>query len=826
MFFKKKDLLEVQKEMDFSSEISAKDLSELLRHNQEVIIDKISRKVDETGFSTENLTNIIYDISKYVEIQMSTINKVTDEINNYSALAQEVFSSTLSSKETAAGTLKIARNGTDAANKSIDAMKEIEKSVDYVMNVINILSKKAGQIDDMLKMIKEIADQTNLLSLNASIEAARAGELGRGFAVVAHEVKKLAERSADSVSQISKTINEIDDTISHTIDAMEKSRDKVKQGFEIEKSTMKVFNGIIDAVNTSANVTDEISSALSDQTESLQKIIESTDEMDKASEKVMKKVELAALNTQYNKSAMRLLSNFIKDLNDVTEELKNKKNDIHQQEYTLKTCLGDSPRSFDPAIAFDQGAMRLLSNVYTGLLIPGLSGDVLPGLAKSWYVEEDNLTWIFNLRKGAKFHNGREIVAEDVKFSFERLLSPELNSSNAWFLSLVEGSSDFNKGKTREVSGIKILDKYRVSIKLSSPYSGFLLNLAQNCCGILDKNDLKQGKITGCGPFKIENLNEKGCQLVAFREYFGGCPYVDKIDVIFMDDNAEREFINGKYDFLIIEEKKSIDVLKGSKYESKIELNSVMDTYFVGINLKSKSQYVKDKECRYALNLAVNRKRIIDEVMGKMAVESKGPIPPSIIDNSYLKHLEYNPQKAKEILRSKGIDIKNEKLRMLVRKDKIGSVFERIKELVKNDLEAIGIQCLEEKVLSSEYYNDNSIDKCDLLFADWIADTGDADNYLEPLFDADSKNNFIRYKNKNIHEMLSDARQIVNPEKRISMYKDIQNVIIDDVPWIFLYHPLAGVVTRDGIIGARLSSLGTIRFEDIIINGENNTSLH
>ncbi|WDC84348.1 ABC transporter substrate-binding protein [Caloramator sp. mosi_1] len=124
-------------------------------------------------------------------------------------------------------------------------------------------------------------------------------------------------------------------------------------------------------------------------------------------------------------------------------------------------------------MAFDQQSAKIFINVHAGLLLPGLGVDIYPGVAKSWYVEEDNLTWIFNLKKGIKFHNGREVTAQDVKYSFERLLSPKLNSPNSWFLFDIEGAAEYNAGKVREVSGIKVLDRYCISLKLKSHIQDF-----------------------------------------------------------------------------------------------------------------------------------------------------------------------------------------------------------------------------------------------------------------------------------------------------------------------------------------------------------------
>lgn len=793
--------------------VRVEDETAILKHNQECTVDKIGRKIEETGFAVENLIGITQKVAQSVEVQMESISKVASEITNYSALAEEVFASTEDSKRIADKTMEAAQDGSKTVNKSIEAMEEIQSAVDYAKNTVMELSSKAVHIDDMLKAIKDIANHTNLLSLNASIEAARAGEAGRGFAVVAQEVKNLAERSAETAGYISKTIEEINQSITATIDAMDKSGDKVKEGSEIANNTLNAFNNIISAVTTSANVAQEINSAVSKQTQSLEEVISSTEEMNTVSNNVIAMVEIASLDTQYTKASLQQLSKVSRNLNTISGMLLDKMNVRERAESILRTCLVNAPLTYDPAMAYDQDSGQILVNVHSGVLTQGASGEILPGIAKSWYVEDDNLTWIFNLRKGAKFHNGAEVTAEDVKYSFERLLNPEVNSANNWYLEQLEGSQEYASRKAHEVSGIKILDRYRIALKLSSPYSGFLLNLSQFSCSIICKAEAVKGTIVGCGAYIIESKNDEGCSLKAFKDYYAGTPYVDKVIIKFNEGKAGDEFKDGKYDFVLVDGKESRDKLED--YASKIKMRSILGSYYVGFNLESNSPAVKDADIRKALNHAVNKKRIIDEILGGMAVESKGPVPPDMIPSDNLTAFDYSPSIAKDILRKKGAN--SLRLKVISREGNEDSLFNRITKFVVEDLKAVGVECAVEKVPLDKYLNPETIKKCDLFISRWIADTGDPDNFLQPLFNPATVTDFTRYDNSEVTQMMNDAKGIINPIKRMNVYKDIQGKLVNDIPWIFLYHPQIGSIAREGILGVRQSPLGLMRYEDIIM---------
>ncbi|WP_029451953.1 ABC transporter substrate-binding protein [Clostridium algidicarnis] len=793
--------------------ISSQNKIAILKHNQKCIVNKLSNKIDETGFATENLIEITTDINKYVEVQMSSIDKLVNEITNYSALAEEVLASTDNSKQIAHQTMGIAKEGRKAVGDSIKAMNEIESSVEDAKTVVMDLNSKSAHINDMLDVIKDIANHTNLLSLNASIEAARAGEAGRGFTVVATEVKKLAERSVESAGFISKTINEINASITHTIEAMNKTSLKVKEGTEIANNTMTVFQNIIKAVQTSTDVTGEINLALVSQTENLENVISSAENMSHISEKLLSVVESATLNTQYTKTSLTILSEVSEDLKYISDKLLQEVDSNAKEISTLKTCLNSAPLGFDPALAIDQESGQVIVNAHASLLTFGSSGEISPGLAKSWYVEEDHLTWVFNLRKGAKFHNGREITATDVKYSYERILSPLLKSPNSWFLESIEGADEYLKGHAKEVTGIKILDKYRLSLRLAVPYTGFLLNLGQYCCSIIEKEEMEKGKIVGCGPFVLDEIKADGCTLTAFKDYFGGAPYSDKIHIEFNPLNASEKFLNKDYSFITVDNKTLMESLKHSESTS-IKMKDVMGTYYAGFNLKSNSPLVKDAEIRRVLNHAIDRKRIITEILGGMATESKGPIPPNIIDNKYLPSFNYNPEMVKSLISKKGLSSKI-RLKLLIREGSSDTVFNKIAKYLIEDLKKVGIECIITAVPNDKYFE--SIPNSDIFISRWIADTGDPDNFLLPNFNPSNYTDFTGYENKDVLAMMRKAKEIINPVKKTKVYEDIQNQIINDSPWIFLYHPQIAIATNPGVLGARLNPLGMVRFEDIVI---------
>lgn len=818
--FKKKDKIEIKPivpEKDFQNEskLASKNAA-ILKNNQKHIVDKVAINIDETAFATDNLIKITYDLADHVELQMDSINKVIGEISNYSALSEEVYASTENSKQIAAETLDIASTGNEAVNNSINAMKEIAESMNYVRTVVNNLNEKSQHINQMLKVINNIAYNTNLLALNASIEAARAGEAGRGFAVVADEVKKLAENSTNSANQIANTIKEIDQEVENTMKAMDSSMVKVNEGTEIANNTMIVFNKIIEAVNTTTTVTEDINYAVSKQTESLENVIACTADMTENSNKVISLVDIASLNTQYTRTALNILSEVSKDLAGISDKLLKEVKTEAIGEIVIRTSLTSKPLEFNPLLANDQESAQLLFNIYGSLLKIGSTGEISPGIAKSWHVEDDGVTWVFNLRAGVKFQNGKEVTAQDVKSSYEIMMNPRLNSPNTWFLEHIEGAIEYAGGKASEIRGLKVLDKYRISIKLISPYSGFLLNLGQFSASIIDKAEYDSGKLVGCGPYSLEIVDEEHCVLNTFKNFYGGTPYQDKVILSYRNDDRIQGLIDDKYDFIIVNNKEDLERVKNIP-TLRVDLNDVMGTYYLGFNLEGNSIFAKSKEARQALNMGIDKQRIIDDLLGDLGEVAKGPIPPKIVDNSTLPGFQFNINRAKEILNREGLFRSGASLKVIIRDEPENALFYMISQHIVEDLKNLGFNVQVSKIPTMDFLKPETIAKCDLFVGRWIADTGDPDNYLEPLFNHNNVTNFTRYNNLLVKELMDNAKAIINPNKKMEIYKKIQDILVDDCPWVFIYHPKMAVVSRaDGVAGVRMNPLGIIGFEDIM----------
>ena len=192
----------------------------------------------------------------------------------------------------------------------------------------------------------------------------------------------------------------------------------------------------------------------------------------------------------------------------------------HENNSYLRLRLTDDPTTLDPAYIVDVPGGQVAAKIFDGLVSYDDKARIVPGLASSWSVSPDGLTYTFNIRPGVKFSNGREVTSADFKYSFGRVLSPKTNSPRTWLFDRIKGAREFMDGSRAEVTGIRCPDYRTLVIELREPFGPFLGLLAMPGAYVVPKEDVeKSGSISpttrwapGLTRF-LSGSTEAGCSL-------------------------------------------------------------------------------------------------------------------------------------------------------------------------------------------------------------------------------------------------------------------------------------------------------------------------
>jgi len=219
-------------------------------------------------------------------------------------------------------------------------MSDIKGAVDESVNVIKNLDQKSNKIGEIVGLITNIADQTNLLALNAAIEAARAGEHGRGFAVVADEVRKLAEESRKAAGQISNLIHEVQEGTAKTVASMDVGAKQVSEGSEALNKTASEIKGIVDKITTISSRVQEIAASAEEQSNGVKEVTNSVEEISKAVVEAAAATEEAASATEQQLSSVQQQIETIELQVEATNEMSNSAEQLTVLGEELKQMVG------------------------------------------------------------------------------------------------------------------------------------------------------------------------------------------------------------------------------------------------------------------------------------------------------------------------------------------------------------------------------------------------------------------------------------------------------------------------------------------------------
>jgi oligopeptide transport system substrate-binding protein len=478
------------------------------------------------------------------------------------------------------------------------------------------------------------------------------------------------------------------------------------------------------------------------------------------------------------------------------------------QALVLEGGESTNPREYDPATTHGSGDKR----AYSGLVSFDPQLNLTPDLAESWDVSSDGTTYTFHLRTNAKFHDGRAVTAQDFVYSLERAVSPALKSDTALtYLGDIVGVQEFAAGQTDHVTGISAIDEHTLQIKIDAPKPYFLLKLTYPTAFVLDKQNVESGEDwyrhpNGTGPYRLtEWTSFERIVYEANKDFYLGTPSIPYIVITLFTGDSQRLYETGDVD---ITGAYSIDRFTDPTEPLHNELRTGVSLCTGYITFDTTQPPFDDVNVRKAFSMAFNRQQYIDVVVNGRALPAQGIYPPGLPGfNIALQGLPYDPAQARELLKQSKY---GENLPSIVFTNAgIGSYISAdVAALADMWKKNLGVTISVENLEPNFYYDHiYSNDHGQLFSGGWCADYPDPENFADVLFHTGAQQNSGGYSNPQLDTLLEAARTEQDVTKRIGMYQQAEQIIVDDAAALFTIHHLSYELVKPYVKGYVLTPI-------------------
>ena len=475
--------------------------------------------------------------------------------------------------------------------------------------------------------------------------------------------------------------------------------------------------------------------------------------------------------------------------------------------------------TLDPAIGYDWQNWSIIKSIFDGLMdYRAGTTELVPHLAESFEVSEDGTSYTFQLRDGVVFHNGRELVAEDVKYSLERVLDPETQSPGQGFYLGIEGAEEFIAGEAEEVTGIEVVDPATVRFQLTEPDASFLHKLALNFAHVVPQEAVEAAggdfghNPVGTGAFEFGEW-VLGQRVVLERnpDYFvENRPYLDRIVFqVGLDPNvAFLQLLRGQVDVLGdgIPSARFTEVMNDPDLSDQVVRGEQLNTTYVTLN--TEIEPLDDPQVRKALNMAINKERIV-RIINNRADPANQILPPLM--PGYAEDYEgypYDPDAAREMLAEAGYP------------DGFSTTLyafnvapnDRIAQAIQQDLSVIGVDVELRTQAQSTVIEAGGAGQAPLLWSGgmaWIADYPDPNNFYWPILSCAGAVpggwNWAKYCNEEIDARAAEADTMAQQgqeQERLDIYRELfVDIMEQDAPWIPIFNETRFTMHSDGVGG-------------------------
>lgn len=477
---------------------------------------------------------------------------------------------------------------------------------------------------------------------------------------------------------------------------------------------------------------------------------------------------------------------------------------------------GDEPVTLDPALVQDAYSAAYVVEIFSGLVTLDQNLEVAPDLAERWQVSNDGRTYTFYLRRDARFQDGKPVTADDVRYSLERACSPELASPSApSYLGDIEGAHALMEGRASKLSGVRVVDERTLAITMDAPKVYFLAKLACPTAFVVDRANVSQGsnwteRPNGTGPFRLAQRDGQRIVLERNEHYYRELARLERVTFVLAGGSPLTMYENGELD---IAEAGLADLERvqdpANPLSRELAVVGRMDVQYLGMNVRQPP--FDDLKVRQAIAHAIDRQRLADVVWQRRMVAARGILPPGMPGyRPELQGLAYDPELARRKLGESRYKTRADVPTIVLHTSGTGGSMPPTISAIVAMLESnLGLEVEVQQTPWQQFLVDLNERRYGFFSSGWIADYADPENFLDILFHSRSSDNHMAYANAEVDRLLERARVEADRDRRLALYQQAEDIILQEAAWVPLWHGRDFVLTKPYVKGAVYS--GAIR---------------